>query len=92
MNLKDIADLLWKDPNDENWSKFREILLKSNAKYYRVVYIKELKNKDNLKDSYAELYDSKQKLLAKIPIYKKTKSGIEGATYYLRGLYNINKV
>ncbi|MGC8680414.1 MAG: hypothetical protein ACP5T6_03955, partial [Candidatus Micrarchaeia archaeon] len=68
-----------------------DVLKKSKAKYYKVVYTKSLGSKEDLRKSYAELYDSKYKLIAKIPIFKEVKGGVEGATINLEGLLNANK-
>jgi len=86
-----IADLLQKEPNEANWGKFAKALKKSGIKYYRIVYVT-LKNAEDLTKSYAELFDVKGKLVTKIPIFKKSDGKkVEGATIYLKGLFNINK-
>lgn len=91
-NTKIIADKLWKDPSSKNWDSFASALKKSDIKYYKVVYEKgKIANKEDLRDSYAELYDSKSRPAAKVPIYKKDGAKIRGATIYLTGLLNINK-
>ncbi len=91
MEMKKIVDELNKNPIEENWEKFAKALPKSGLKYYRVVYQKSsLKNAEDLRKSYAELYDKNGKLVYKVPIFKKSKK-IEGATIYLKGLLNINK-
>lgn len=93
MNLEEAANMLYKDPSDKNWAKFASVLKKSKVKYYRVVYQKgSLKNAEDLTKSYAELYDAKENMLAHIPIFKKGNNGVEGATIYLKGLLNLNKV
>ncbi|MGC8694405.1 MAG: hypothetical protein ACP5RI_02190 [Candidatus Micrarchaeia archaeon] len=89
--LNKIAEELWKSPNEDNWSRFRDVLKKSKAKYYKVIYEKSLGSKEDLRKSYAELYDSKYKLITKIPIFKEVKGGVEGATINLEGLLNANK-
>ena len=92
--INDIADALWKDESEKNWKEFAKALPKSGLKYYRVVFLKEekLKKAQDLTKSYAELYDAKEKLVAKIPIFEKKGKKIEGATYYMKGLLTINKV
>lgn len=84
-----IVEMLNNDPSEKNWELFEKELPKSGIKYYRVVYTS-LKNKDDLRRSYAELFDAKGKLVGRVPIFKKGKK-IEGATIYLKGLLNINK-
>ena len=85
---------MFKEPSEKNWQAFAEALPKSGLKYYRVVFQKDqkLKKAEDLTESYAELYDAKEKLVLKIPIFKKEGKKIEGATYYMKGLLTINKV
>ncbi|MCL5433697.1 MAG: hypothetical protein M1538_01820 [Candidatus Marsarchaeota archaeon] len=89
--LNKIAEELWKSPSEDNWSKFRETVKKSKAKYYKVIYTKSLGSKEDLRKSYAELYDSKFKFITKIPIFKEVNGKVEGATINLEGLLNANK-
>jgi len=90
MDFSEIAKRLTEDPSEENWKKFAAALKKSSAKFYRVVYMHgSLKNAEDLRQSYAELYDSKKKLIARVPIFKNMKNGVEGATIYLKGLENL---
>jgi basic membrane lipoprotein Med (substrate-binding protein (PBP1-ABC) superfamily) len=89
--LNEIAEELWKSPTEDNWSKFRDIIKKSKAKYYKIIYTKSLGSKEDLRKSYAELYDSKFNLITKIPIFKEVDKGVEGATINLEGLLNANK-
>jgi hypothetical protein len=89
--INEVVERLNNDPSEENWEKFASALPKSGIKYYRIVYVKgSLKNAEDLRKSYAELFDGKGKLVAKVPIFKKGKKP-EGATIYLKGLLNINK-
>jgi len=90
-DLENEAKILWEDPSEENWNKFREILKRSKAKYYRVKYEKSLGTTEDLRKSYAEIFDSKYNIIAKVPIFKKVGSKIEGATINLEGLLNANK-
>ncbi|MDE1869397.1 MAG: hypothetical protein KGH71_00225 [Candidatus Micrarchaeota archaeon] len=92
-NFNDIAQRLWKDQSEDNWEALAGALKKSNVKYYRVMFAKKSKlNKiEDLRKSYAQLYDSKYKTVAKIPLFKKMKGGMEGATIYLKGLQVNNK-
>jgi len=93
-NIAKIAEQLWKDPNEKNWEAFTRALKKSQIKYYQTVYINDkIRRLRDLKQSYAELYDGKYRVVTKVPVYKKaSKGGIEGATIYLMGLLNANKV
>ncbi|MCW6160295.1 MAG: hypothetical protein LVQ95_04385 [Candidatus Micrarchaeales archaeon] len=92
--ILDIAEALWRDESDRNWKEFVKALPESGIKYYRVVFLKgeKLKKAQDLTKSYAELYDAKEKLVTKIPIFEKKGKKIEGATYYMKGLLTINKV
>lgn len=92
-NFKTIAQQLWKDQSEKNWEALAGSLKKANVKYYRVMFEKksQLNKIEDLRKSYAELYDSKYKSVGKIPIFKKTKSGMEGATIYLKGLMINNR-
>ncbi len=86
----EIVSVLEKEPSNANWNKFAKALRKSGAKYYRIVYEHgSLKNSEDLRKSYAELYDSKKRLVAKVPIFMKGADGTEGATIYLKGLENL---
>ncbi|MEM0087279.1 MAG: hypothetical protein QW774_00750 [Candidatus Micrarchaeaceae archaeon] len=87
-NLEAIANDLWSDPSEKNWNKFYSSVKKSKARYYKIVY-ETLKNSQDLMKSFALIYDSKMKQIAKIPIIKKN-GGIEGATIYLKDLKNAN--
>ncbi|MDE1856336.1 MAG: hypothetical protein KGH49_03840 [Candidatus Micrarchaeota archaeon] len=92
-NFNQIAENLWKDQSEKNWEALAGSLKKSNVRYYKVFFEKKSKlNKiEDLRKSYARLYDSKYKSVAKIPIFKKGKKGIEGATIYLKGLLINNR-
>ncbi len=87
-----IVEELNKNPVRENWEKFQSLLPKSKAKYYKTFYVDgKLRGVQDLTKSYVEIYDSSQKPIARIPIFVKDKKKIEGATYYLKGLLNVNK-
>ncbi|MEM3781610.1 MAG: hypothetical protein QXT43_01440 [Candidatus Micrarchaeaceae archaeon] len=88
--LLEAAVALNKEQSESNWKAFCNALSKSRAKFYRITYSKgALKNAEDLRKSFAEIYDSKKRLITKVPIFKKTKSKIEGATIYLKGLDNL---
>ena len=91
--ISEIASLLWKEQSGRNWKMFAKALKGSGLKYYKVVYQKgKLKRAQDLTKSYTELYDVKQRLVTKIPIFEKKGGKIVGATYYMKGLLTINKV
>ncbi|MDE1869118.1 MAG: hypothetical protein KGH60_04110 [Candidatus Micrarchaeota archaeon] len=79
-------EALLKDPSEENWSLFAAQAKKDKAKYYYIYYPSGLKTKNDLSNAYAVIYDAKSKPLYKVPIIKRVKSGIEGATFYFKGL------
>ena len=73
-------------PNAENWESALPLIKKSGAKYYRIFYDSGLKDKDNLKNAYAVLYDSSYKRLFRVPVIEMHEGKIVGATKYLVGL------
>jgi hypothetical protein len=83
-----------RDPTTANWEAFAKALKKSNAKYYRTVYMNDkIDRLKDLKDSYVVLHDSRYRVVAKVPVYRKLRGGeIEGALAYLAGLQNANMV
>ncbi len=90
--LKEIAERLWEEPSEKNWKSFSGILKRSGAKYYNVVFAKgKLAKKDDLREAYAELYDGKEKKIAKVPVFMEKGRKVEGTTIFLKGLLNINK-
>ncbi len=90
----DMVTALNKNPTKATWEAFAKELKKSNIKYYRTMYINgKIKKVQDLKKSYAVLYDAKYKIVTKVPVYKTTSKGeIEGALEYLMGLLNANMV
>lgn len=74
------------NPDEKNWKLFLNKAKKDKARYYHVIYPQGVKNKLSLSGAYAVIYNSSYKQLYKIPIIKKTKNGIEGATIYLKEL------
>jgi hypothetical protein len=91
--ISEIADTLWKEPSEANWKRFAKALPKSGIVYYRAVYQNggKLNRAQDLTKSYVELYDSKEKLVAKVPIFKRDGGKITGATYYMKGLLTVNR-
>ncbi|MEM3839293.1 MAG: hypothetical protein QXF01_01800 [Candidatus Micrarchaeaceae archaeon] len=91
-NFREVAAKLLEDPSEKNWKEFSSALKRSKAKFYNIVFAKgKLSKKDDLREAFAEIYDSKERLLAKVPIFMKKGGGIEGTTIYLRGLLSLNK-
>ncbi|MDE1850794.1 MAG: hypothetical protein KGH54_03310 [Candidatus Micrarchaeota archaeon] len=92
-DFRNIAERLWKDQSEANWKALAASLKRGNVKYYKVFFEKKSKlNKiEDLRKSYAELYDPKYRSVAKVPIFKKGKGGMEGATIYLKGLMVNNR-
>ncbi len=89
ISLEEYANDLMSSPNEGNWLKFSAALKKSNAKYYKVEY-ETLRNREDLTKSFAIIYDSKMKQIAKIPIMIKKGTRAEGAMIYLKELQNAN--
>ena len=90
--LSEMAEKLWKDPSEKNWKVLGQTLKKGGAKYYNVVFNKgKIAKKDDLREAYAEIFDVREKQIAKVPVFMSKGKGIEGATIYLKGLLNINK-
>lgn len=89
---KDLIEELNSNPDEKNWSLFKQRAKKDKAKYYYVIYPKEVKDSLNLRKAYAVIYDNRYKQLYKVPIIKTTGKGIRGATIYLEGLEVNRKV
>jgi len=88
-----IVEELWKDPQTRNWERLSSAIDKSDIKYYKVFYEKDnkLRNVDDLKDSYIQIYSANMKSVYKVPLFKKEGRKIRGATIYLKKLLNLNK-
>lgn len=90
--LKEAADRLWSDQSEENWESFAIALKTSSATRYKTIYEPgKLKSMQDLKKSFAQIYDSKLKLITKVPIYKLVDGKMYGATIYLKELKIKNK-
>lgn len=90
--LNEAAERLWKAPSEKNWKSFGAAIKRGKVKYYNVVFSKgKLAKTDDLREAYVELYDAKERQVAKAPVYVSKGKGVEGATIYLKGLLNINK-
>lgn len=87
-----VVDALLKNPIEQNWAKMEKKMKKDKAKMYYIFYPSGLKSKMNMKDAYAVIYDAKAKPLYRVPVYMKIKGGIDGATYFLKGLEINRKV
>jgi len=91
-DFQGIMDELWKDQSEKNWTAFSAALKKSKARYYNVVFTGKKVNKiRDLGGSFVELFDSKEKMIGKVPIFVNKGKEVEGATIYLRGLLNVRK-
>lgn len=90
--MDNIVQELNKEQSKENWDKFGKALKSSGIKYYLVKFDKGKVNMlEDLRKAHAELYNSKQKLVYKIPIVMNNGKKIRGTTIYLKGLLNLNK-
>jgi len=90
-DMENVGKLLWENPSEKNWKTLASSLKKGGIVYYRVFFEKGKLNKtQDLRRSYAGLYDKKENLVAKIPIFKREGKRIEGATIYLKGLLILN--
>ena len=87
--LEKMAEKLWNEPNEDNWDKMNRMLEKSGAKYYKIFY-QTLNRKEDLTRSFARIYDSRMRPIAKLPIIKKKGRHVEGATIYMKNLKNAN--
>ena len=87
-----FIDELNKSPDERHWALFAKQAQKDRAKYYYVLYPKEVKDSLNLRKAYAVIYDGRYKQLYKVPILKTSGKGIRGATIYLKGLEVNRKV
>ena len=87
-NIRKASESLWKDQSEKNWNAFSGAIKKGNARYYKVFFEKEakLKKTEDLRKSFAEIYDSKYRPITRVPIFKGRGKNIEGATIYLKGL------
>ncbi len=91
MDIGKLGESLWKDQDESNWEKFGAALKKSKAKYYRVNFEKgRVQRVDDLRKSYAEIFDSRANAIAKIPVFRKKGKGIRGSLIYLKGLTKFN--
>jgi hypothetical protein len=91
--IKEVAKTLWKEQSDENWKLFASALKKSSVKRYRIIYEPgKLKTLQDLRKSFAALYDSKSKLVTKVPIFRMDKGRMLGSTIYLKDLRIKNTV
>lgn len=85
--IQSISSELLKDPSGKNWDRLSRSLRKNGIAYYKTVFEKgKLKNTQDLKNSYVELYDKKGVFAARIPIFKREGKNLRGATIYLKGL------
>ncbi len=81
----DPIEALDKSPTERNWELARDAILKK-GKYYYPFYPSGVKGKGSLNDAYVVIYDKSYKSLYKVPIMRKSGSGIGGAIWFLKGL------
>ena len=81
----DMIAELEANPSEENWKRAGWKILKE-GRYYYTFYPDGVQGSMSLKGAYAVIYDKGYKSLYKIPLFKKAGKGIEGATWYLKGL------
>ncbi len=85
------AERLWGGQSEENWRAMTKAISASDLKYYRIVFERDrLDRLEDLRRSYAELYDAKERAVARVPIFKSRGGKIEGATINLVGLSVLN--
>ena len=91
--VQNASKALWKEQSEKNWKALASSLKNSSIKYYRVIFANEgrLNRMQDLTKSFAELYDAKHATVVKVPIFKREKNRIRGATIYLTGLQVSNK-
>ena len=91
--IQGAVDALWKEQNEKNWKNMASALKNSSVMYYRVVFANQgkLNKMQDLTKSFANLYDAKYKMVAKVPIFMKVKNKVRGATIYLTGLQVLNR-
>ncbi len=89
--LEEASENLWKKQSEENWNDFRDILKDSEACYYKIISEKgKISKEQDLRKSYAELFDEKERMICKIPIFMNKGKKVAGATIYLVGLQILN--
>ena len=89
--LKEMSDRLWREPSTKNWEAFAKSLKGSGARYYKPVFESgKIKKFEDLRRSWVIIYDSKYKIITKVPIFMNRGKGLVGATKYLIGLSVIN--
>jgi hypothetical protein len=84
-NAKDPVAELEKNPTQKNWEAAQKKILKE-GRYYYPFYPSGVKGKGSLNDAYVVIYDKGYKSLYRLPIMRKTGKGVEGATWFLKGL------
>jgi hypothetical protein len=85
----DLIKQLQESPTEENWKRARPRILKE-GKYYFTFYPKGIRGSLSLKGAYVVIYDKRMKSLYNVPIVRRAGKGVEGATWYLKGL-SINR-
>jgi hypothetical protein len=88
--MRKVVEALNKNPSKSNWEAMASSIKRSNVSYYKVIYPRKIKEKQDLKSAYVILYDDKFRIMGKIPILSKSSTGASGMLFYLRGL-NLNR-
>ncbi len=90
--ISEEAATLSSKPTRANWERFARSLRESKAAFYSIRYSGgKISSKEDLRDAYAQIYDSKEKPIARVPVVIEDGKRIKGATIYLKGLLNLNK-
>ncbi len=91
-NISKITGELGRSPTLENWERFRKTMGSYGIKYYSIKLLgQSIRGLEDLSNAYAELYDSREKHLFRVPIIMSSGKGVRGATSYLNDMLNLNK-
>jgi predicted negative regulator of RcsB-dependent stress response len=92
--IVEISKSLWSDQSTKNWKAFAAVLktcIKSDAvMYYRIIDSNKAGKKDG-SNTCAELLDTKERLIAKVPLLVVDKGKTADALVYLKGLSDIKE-
>ncbi len=87
--MDDAAKALFTDPTPEKWRSF-EGAAKGIAAHYRVRYMSgRIRSKEDLGKSFVEIYDSRKRLLAKVPLFERKGGMMRGGLIHLKGLTSL---
>ena len=93
-SVKEVMLELGKQPTEKNWKAFSLKLHRSSIRYYRIIFTGKggSSEGEDLKKSYAELYDAGHMRAGTVPLFVKEGGKIRGSTAYLKGLGRYGKV